>query len=87
MDEIFADIRNYLTNHYELVPLLTAFGFIAWLYGVLKEHDWVYHNRLAIQSGINELPLNAQKWIWFIFGLFWLVVSLFAAVGLYLHKI
>ena len=86
MDKIFEKIKNYLANHYELVSLFTSLFFIFFLYGIFKGHNWVYNNRIAIKTGINELPLKAQKWIWIIFGLFWLVVSLFATVGLYLKK-
>ncbi len=84
MDKIFDDIRNYLATHYELVALFATLFFIFFLYGVFKEYNWVYNNRLAIKTGINELPETAQKWIWFCFGFFWLAVSLFATVGLYL---
>lgn len=86
MDRIFDDIRNYLANHYELVPLFTSIFFIFFLYGTFKEHNWVYNNRIARRTGINELPEKAQKWIWICFGLFWLAVSLFATMGLYLNN-
>lgn len=86
MDKLFDDIRNYLAQNYELVALFATLFFIFFLYSVFKGHSWVYNNRIAIKTGINELPQTAQKWIWFCFGLFWLAVSLFATVGLYLKK-
>ena len=86
MDSFFEDTRNYLAAHYELVALFVAFFWVFWLYGVFNGHAWVYKNRLAVQSGINDLPVKAQKLIWLLFGLFWLAVSIFATVGLYLIK-
>lgn len=86
MDKIFENIRNYLAQNYELVALFLSLFFIFFLYSVFKGHNWVYNSPIARQSGINELPETAQKWIWLIFGLFWLAVSLFATVGLYLKK-
>lgn len=86
MEQIFNDIRCYLASHYELVALFTMLFFIFLLYGVFKEHSWVYNSPIARKTGVNELPLKSQKWIWLIFGLFWLGVSIFVTIGLYSKK-
>lgn len=84
--DIFESIREYLSKNYELISLFTAIFFAFVLFGTIKEQDWVYDNPLAVKSGINKLPFKAQKFIWFSFGAFWFVLSLYITVHLYLKK-
>lgn len=84
--DIFETIKEYLSKNYELISLFTAIFFAFFIFGTIKEHNWVYGNPLAVKSGINKLPLKFQKFIWFIFGVFWFVLLLYVIVQLYFKK-